>query len=96
VAGETPIAEAMRWVSAITTVAVMMVLPGLGAQYLAELWSLPWLTPVGLVSGMALGMWYLWILVRQDTVSRSGKTADSITEEQPEDSTGDGRDRDGT
>jgi len=88
VEGETPIAEAMRWVSAITTVAAMMVLPGLGAQCLANRWSWPWLTPVGLVTGMVLGMWYLLLLVRQDTASRDKTTTNTEADEEPEDSAG--------
>lgn len=68
-AGEPPIAEAMRWVSSITTVGGMMFLPALGGQWLSTRWEWcdPWLTPLALVLGVTSGFYYLMVLVREDT-----------------------------
>lgn len=71
--GESPVAEAMRWVSSITTVGAMMVLPALCTQWAIDRWALdtriprlePWLVPAALAFGFASGMYYLLALVHQ-------------------------------
>jgi len=73
VEGETPIGEAMRWVSSITTVGAMMVLPVLGAQWLSTRWDWlnPWCAPLALAVGVSTGFYYLMCLVRHDTALKN-------------------------
>ena len=54
-AGQTPVAAAIQWVSRITTVALMMVLPGIGGHWLDQRWGTsPWLLIVGAGLGLAV------------------------------------------
>jgi hypothetical protein len=57
--------EALEWVSRIVSVAAVMVLPGLGGQWLDRRFGLGFLGPLGFVGGMALGIWYLLLVTRQ-------------------------------
>jgi len=59
-----PMAVAMEWVSQITTVAVMMVLPAWGGYWADEkLGTNPWLLMLGAGGGLVLGMMQLLRLV---------------------------------
>jgi hypothetical protein len=60
----SPIAEAMQWVSRITTVALMTVLPILGGGWLDGRFATKYWGLVGLVVGLVLGGWQLMLLVR--------------------------------
>lgn len=63
--GRSPLALAAEWSTRITTVALEMVLPGLGGYWLDRRWdTLPAMTVVGMLMGMALGGWQLTLLVR--------------------------------
>ena len=55
-----PMADAMQWVSRVTTVSLEMALPpGLG-YWADESWGTgPWLVILGAVFGFMLGMWHL-------------------------------------
>ena len=59
-----PVAVAMEWVSQITTVALMMVLPA-GAGYWVDkrLGTDPWLLVFGAVGGLVIGMMQLLRMV---------------------------------
>ncbi len=60
-----PYAVAMEWVSRITTVALEMVLPGLGGVWLDRRWgTAPWIGLIGFGLGMALAIWHLLQMTR--------------------------------
>jgi hypothetical protein len=52
-------AEAMNWVSKITTVAVEMILPGLAGLWLDNQLGTRFLALLGFALGVPLGMWHL-------------------------------------
>jgi len=70
-------AVALEWVSRITTVALEMVLPGLGGQWLDQtLGTLVLFTLLGFALGMTLGIWHLIRMTKSDeeaSSSSSGK-----------------------
>ena len=57
-------AEAMNWVSKITTVALEMVLPGLAGLWLDSQLGTRFLTLLGFALGIPLGMWHLIAMTR--------------------------------
>jgi len=73
------IAKGMMWVSHITTVSLMMVVPiliGWGADVYFDI--LPWLTLVGALFGMSSGLYQLLKLANPSTGSKSSNSkADS-------------------
>jgi hypothetical protein len=55
----------MEWVSRITTVALEMVLPGLGGMWLDDRWGTgPWIGLTGFALGAMLGFWHLLRMTR--------------------------------
>ncbi len=54
-----PMAAAMEWVARIFAAALMMVLPGLGGQWLDRLWGTGFLGLAGFALGLIGGMMYL-------------------------------------
>lgn len=54
-----PVATGIEWASRITTVALMMVLPGILGQWLDEKWSTNFLGLTGFALGNVAGIWYL-------------------------------------
>jgi hypothetical protein len=72
-------AEALRWVSRITTVGLMMLLPILGGRKLDEMRGTGYWGSIGLVVGLLLGAWQLRQIVvdsnRALARSRSTTTA---------------------
>jgi hypothetical protein len=58
-------AEALEWVSRIATVAAVMVLPGLGGQWLDKRWGIGFLGLTGFMFGVAAGIWYLLVITRR-------------------------------
>ncbi len=60
----SPAAEALEWVSRIFAVSLMMFLPGLGGQWLDKQFGTSFLTLVGFVFGLTVGVWYLLTLTR--------------------------------
>jgi F0F1-type ATP synthase assembly protein I len=73
---EPPIAEAMRWVSAITTAAGMMALPPIASHWLEQKWpwTSPWLTLVALAFGVSSGLYYILALSKREDEKRKNKT----------------------
>lgn len=59
-----PIAVAMEWVSRITTVALEMVLPGLGGVWLDKRWGTGFIGLLGFALGVSLGIWHLLQMTR--------------------------------
>jgi len=57
-------AEAMTWVSRITTVAFEMVLPGIFGGWLDRRWGIEFLALTGFGLGVSIGMWHLLVMVR--------------------------------
>jgi len=70
--GENPIGVAMQWVARITAAALMMVLPGLGAQWLDGKLGTRFLTLPGFVCGLVVGVWYLLAITKAKTPPTKG------------------------
>ena len=51
--------EALNWVSKITTVALVMAVPGIVGRWLDYQLDTPFLSPLGLAFGALLGLWHL-------------------------------------
>ena len=63
--GGPPLVRAMQWVSLITTIGFMMVLPAALGYWLDTLWATgPWLLVAGALLGFVLGMWELLKLAK--------------------------------
>jgi hypothetical protein len=75
-------AEALQWVSRITTVALMMLLPIVGGRKLDEMRETKYWGTVGLVLGLALGAWQLRqiVLDLQRTQSQARRPKEGIRE----------------
>jgi hypothetical protein len=54
----------MEWVSQITTVVAVMVLPGLAGQWLDDRWGTGFLALVGFALGLTVGIWHLITMTR--------------------------------
>lgn len=54
-----PLAEALAWVSRITTVALTMVVPGIVGGWIDARLGTSWAAPAGLALGLAVGLWLL-------------------------------------
>ncbi len=65
-----PLAQAIAWVSKITTVALEMALPAIGGGYLDQRWGTKYWALAGLVLGFVVGMWHL---LQMTKVTASGK-----------------------
>lgn len=65
-----PIAEALAWVSRITSVGLLMVLPILGGRWMDERWQTRFGSQVGLVLGLTLGLLQLWGIAREGRSKR--------------------------
>gem|GEM_PF-592332 len=60
-----PIAIASEWVSRITTVVIMMILPGLFGQWLDKYWGTHFLALVGFALGLPTSIWYLLRITKE-------------------------------
>jgi len=69
-----PLAVAMEWSSRVFAVALEMILPGLGGQWLDRRWGTSFLALLGFALGVSLGIWHLLVMSRQD--GRGGKGRD--------------------
>ena len=78
----SPLVEAMRWVSRITVVALEMVLPGLGGQWLDRQLGTEFLVLIGFAFGLTGGMWHL--LVMTGAVRTGGGDPDTKKEKERE------------
>lgn len=74
----SPMAEAMRWVSVVTSVSLEMVVPALVGAWIDRSLGSSFAVWIGLVLGPILGFWHLMVLTG---VSGSGKSKS----EKPED-----------
>jgi F0F1-type ATP synthase assembly protein I len=70
-----PLAVAMEWVAKITTVALEMVLPAVGGGYLDKWLGTGYWALIGVVLGMAVGMWHLLLMTRSKG-NRKGKSGE--------------------
>jgi hypothetical protein len=68
-----PMAEAMMWVSRITTIALQMVLPTLAGYYADSYLGTRFLILVGTGIGMALGFWQLLSIAKRNQTGRGEK-----------------------
>jgi hypothetical protein len=59
-----PMAVAMEWVGRIMAAAAMMVLPGIGGQWIDRRLGTQWITLVGLALGLSLSIYYLLAITR--------------------------------
>lgn len=79
----SPIAEAMHWVSRITTVGLMMVLPAVGGRWLDERRGTEHWALVGLVFGLVVGLWQLVQIAGGSKRRRPGSSANETTAHHP-------------
>lgn len=66
-------AIALEWVSRITAAAAMMVLPGLGGQWLDDRWGTGFLGLLGFAVGLVMGVGYLLLITRVKPSDGAGK-----------------------
>jgi hypothetical protein len=60
---KSPIGQAAEWVARIASVALLMVLPGLGGNWLDRRWATePLFTLSGFALGIAAGIWVLLVM----------------------------------
>lgn len=73
-------ALAMGWVSRITTISIMMVVPGVGGYWLDQKLQTKFIfTLIGFALGMTIGMWQLIQATKSmSSNSSSEKNGDSI------------------
>jgi hypothetical protein len=78
----SPFAEAMEWVSRIAAVAMIMVLPGLGGQWLDGRLGTKFIGPLGFALGVTSGVGYLVALSRSalpyDASRKAGTSNDAV------------------
>ena len=60
----SPVAVAVEWVSRITTVALMMVLPGIAGVWLDGKFGTGFLALLGFALGVSAGVWQLIVISR--------------------------------
>ena len=60
----SPVAVALEWVSRITTVALMMVLPGVAGAWLDGKFGTRFLALLGFALGVSAGVWQLIVISR--------------------------------
>jgi hypothetical protein len=65
-----PMAAAMQWVARVFAAALMMVLPGLGGQWLDDRWRTHFLGLAGFAVGLIGGVGYLIAVTRQADAAR--------------------------
>jgi F0F1-type ATP synthase assembly protein I len=83
----SPVAEALHWVSRITTVGLMMVLPTIGGRWLDQHYGTSYWGLLGLVVGLAIGMWQITLIAvaaKPRAPSNSAKSTDAKTIDQTE------------
>ena len=67
---EPPMAVAMQWVARVFAASLMMVLPGLGGQWLDGRWNTKFIGAAGFVAGLVGGVVYLIAVTRQAEEAR--------------------------
>lgn len=74
----------MNWVSRITTVGLMMVLPALGGRWLDDRRGTNHWALIGLVFGLAVGLWQLLQIAGGDKRRRNPSSSKTTTSEKPD------------
>jgi hypothetical protein len=74
----------MQWVSRITTVALMVLLPILGGRKLDEMRETKYWGPIGLVLGLLLGAWQLRLIIADSKRSQADRSKSSYGKPQNE------------
>lgn len=74
--GPPPLAEAMRWVSRITTIVLEMVLPAVVGHWLDGYWGTQFLGLAGMVLGPIVGFVHLLHLAREVEQRRRDRRRD--------------------
>ena len=78
-------AEAMAWVSRITTIAITMVLPAVAGHFTDRFFGTRFLILVGAAIGLVLGFWQL-LAIAQKNQDNSSPTQSKSDEDPPSDS----------
>ena len=73
VSAPSPLAVAIAWVSRITSIAILMVAPGILGGLLDRRLETTWLAPVGLAVGVAAGLAVLVQLSKNQDNSPGGR-----------------------
>lgn len=77
-----PIGVAMEWVSRIMAIAMEMVLPGLGGQWLDQRLGTSFLVLVGFGFGLTAGIWHLLLLAKQSNQRKKSEPSTNARDEQ--------------
>jgi F0F1-type ATP synthase assembly protein I len=64
--------EAFNWVGRVIAVAVEMVLPGVAGAWLDRTWGTVFLSPLGFVLGLLLGVTHLIVMVQAAGRAKKG------------------------
>ena len=85
-----PMAIAMQWVARVFAATLMMILPGLGGQWLDRRWGTGFLGLAGFVLGLIGGVAYLITVTRAADAARLAKIRDAkIRNNEPRERDGD-------
>jgi hypothetical protein len=90
-----PMAIAMQWVARVFAATLMMIVPGLGGQWLDRRWGTRFLGLAGFVLGLIGGVAYLIAVTRAADAARVAKFRDAhirdgkIRNDEPRDRDGD-------
>jgi hypothetical protein len=76
----SPLAKAMEWVARITTVAVMMVMPGVGGWWLDGRLGTTYFVAIGFGLGLVMGLVFLLRVVRPPGGPSARRPSDSFDE----------------
>ena len=71
-----PYAVAMEWVAKITTVALEMVLPGIGGTWLDKRFGTSFLALLGFAFGLTAGIWHLLLMTKTATKRKGPADSD--------------------
>lgn len=71
----SPIAKAYAWVAKVTTVVAEMVLFGVGGNWLDQQWGTSFLTPLGLMIGVSIGLFHLIWMTKSTNSKLSDQTS---------------------
>ena len=78
-------AEALNWVSRISTLGAMMVLPMIGGRWLDGKLGTTYWSPIGLVVGLAVGTWQIANIAAAAN-RRNASNKNAVKKSQPTDS----------
>ncbi len=78
-----PLARAVEWVAKITTIALEMVLPGIGGLWLDSQWQTQFLGLLGFALGVTVAIWHLTRLL--PLAKNAPRRTDRSTSSDPDD-----------